>query len=274
MLGSRAEAEEIAQETFLRAHRALGEFRGEARLGDVALRHRLAAVPEPAGRRRSPASARTTRRAGPAADERRRRRHDARAERARGGPARGDRRAAGGPADRRRASRPRGPHVRGDRRGPRPRAGNGALAACTARGWSSRPSWSDSCHDLPGRARALLGSRRRRADAPTEQAQLRRAPGDVCGVSARVGALRADGRHSCERSSRRTGAGRLRRSRGGRTPAPVVRAPGARALRAVAGEAAARGRRGGAGGRPGHHDRPALARASAGAAPAEVAPGP
>jgi RNA polymerase sigma-70 factor (ECF subfamily) len=33
MLSSRAEAEEIAQETFLRAHRALGEFRGEARLG-------------------------------------------------------------------------------------------------------------------------------------------------------------------------------------------------------------------------------------------------
>jgi RNA polymerase sigma-70 factor (ECF subfamily) len=33
MLGRRAEAEEIAQETFLRAHRALGEFRGEARLG-------------------------------------------------------------------------------------------------------------------------------------------------------------------------------------------------------------------------------------------------
>lgn len=33
MLGNRAEAEEIAQETFLRAHRALGAFRGEARLG-------------------------------------------------------------------------------------------------------------------------------------------------------------------------------------------------------------------------------------------------
>ena len=33
MLGSRAEAEDIAQETFLRAHRAVGEFRGEARLG-------------------------------------------------------------------------------------------------------------------------------------------------------------------------------------------------------------------------------------------------
>ena len=33
MLGRRAEAEEIAQETFLRAHRALGAFRGEARLG-------------------------------------------------------------------------------------------------------------------------------------------------------------------------------------------------------------------------------------------------
>jgi RNA polymerase sigma-70 factor (ECF subfamily) len=33
MLGNRAEAEEIAQETFLRAHRALREFRGEARLG-------------------------------------------------------------------------------------------------------------------------------------------------------------------------------------------------------------------------------------------------
>jgi RNA polymerase sigma-70 factor (ECF subfamily) len=33
MLRSRAEAEDVAQETFLRAHRALGEFRGEARLG-------------------------------------------------------------------------------------------------------------------------------------------------------------------------------------------------------------------------------------------------
>ena len=32
MMGSRAEAEEIAQETFLRAHGALGEFRGDARL--------------------------------------------------------------------------------------------------------------------------------------------------------------------------------------------------------------------------------------------------
>ncbi len=32
MLGNRAEAEEIAQETFLRAHRALDAFRGEARL--------------------------------------------------------------------------------------------------------------------------------------------------------------------------------------------------------------------------------------------------
>jgi len=33
MLGSRAEAEDIAQDTFLRAHRAIGDFRGEARLG-------------------------------------------------------------------------------------------------------------------------------------------------------------------------------------------------------------------------------------------------
>ena len=32
MLGNRAEAEEIAQETFLRAHRALPGFRGDARL--------------------------------------------------------------------------------------------------------------------------------------------------------------------------------------------------------------------------------------------------
>jgi RNA polymerase sigma-70 factor (ECF subfamily) len=32
MLGSRAEAEEIAQEVFVRAHRALAEFRGDARL--------------------------------------------------------------------------------------------------------------------------------------------------------------------------------------------------------------------------------------------------
>lgn len=33
MLGSRAEAEEIAQEAFLRAHRAVVSFRGDARLG-------------------------------------------------------------------------------------------------------------------------------------------------------------------------------------------------------------------------------------------------
>jgi RNA polymerase sigma-70 factor (ECF subfamily) len=32
MLGNAAEAEEIAQEVFLRAHRALGDFRGEAKL--------------------------------------------------------------------------------------------------------------------------------------------------------------------------------------------------------------------------------------------------
>jgi RNA polymerase sigma-70 factor (ECF subfamily) len=32
MLGSRAEAEEIAQETFVRAHRALPDFRGDAKL--------------------------------------------------------------------------------------------------------------------------------------------------------------------------------------------------------------------------------------------------
>lgn len=32
MLGSRAEAEEVAQEVFLRVHRAVGEFRGDARL--------------------------------------------------------------------------------------------------------------------------------------------------------------------------------------------------------------------------------------------------
>ena len=32
MLGNRAEAEEVAQEAFVRAHRALGEFRGDAKL--------------------------------------------------------------------------------------------------------------------------------------------------------------------------------------------------------------------------------------------------
>jgi RNA polymerase sigma-70 factor (ECF subfamily) len=56
MLGSRAEAEEIAQETFLRAHRALGEFRGEARLGTwlYAIASRLCLNRLAAGDRRHP----------------------------------------------------------------------------------------------------------------------------------------------------------------------------------------------------------------------------
>jgi RNA polymerase sigma-70 factor (ECF subfamily) len=54
MLGNRAEAEEIAQETFLRAHRALGEFRGEARLGTwlYAIASRLCLNRLGSGRRR------------------------------------------------------------------------------------------------------------------------------------------------------------------------------------------------------------------------------
>ena len=54
MLGNHAEAEEIAQETFLRAHRALGEFRGEARLGTwlYAIASRLCLNRLGSGRRR------------------------------------------------------------------------------------------------------------------------------------------------------------------------------------------------------------------------------
>jgi hypothetical protein len=60
------------------------DFRGEAKLSTLALRNRLAALPQPAGRGRAPA-----RRAGrgdppPAASSRRRSRRRARAKRARG----------------------------------------------------------------------------------------------------------------------------------------------------------------------------------------------
>lgn len=54
MLGNRAEAEDIAQETFLRAHRALAGFRGEARLGTwlYAIASRLCLTRLAAGPRR------------------------------------------------------------------------------------------------------------------------------------------------------------------------------------------------------------------------------
>src|SRR6266446_6056556 len=98
MLGSRAEAEEIAQEVFLRAYRALADFRGDARLGTwlygIASRLCLNRLASPDRR-----------------------------------VARGHRRAAGGPASRVGAPRRRGVIVRRDRGGPRSRSRHRALAA-------------------------------------------------------------------------------------------------------------------------------------------------
>ena len=47
MLGNRAEAEEVAQEVFVRAHRALGDFRGDAKLSTwlYAITSRLCSLP-------------------------------------------------------------------------------------------------------------------------------------------------------------------------------------------------------------------------------------
>lgn len=54
MLGNRAEAEEAAQEVFLRVHRAIGEFRGEAKLSTwlYAITSRLCLTRLAAGERR------------------------------------------------------------------------------------------------------------------------------------------------------------------------------------------------------------------------------
>src|SRR6266852_4525140 len=56
MLGNRAEAEEIAQEVFLRVHRSVGEFRGEAKLSTwlYAITSRLCLNRLQAGERRHP----------------------------------------------------------------------------------------------------------------------------------------------------------------------------------------------------------------------------
>ena len=56
MLGSRAEAEEIAQETFLRAHGGLAEFRGDAKVSTwlYAIASRLCLNRLAAGERRHP----------------------------------------------------------------------------------------------------------------------------------------------------------------------------------------------------------------------------
>ena len=225
MLGSRAEAEEIAQETFLRAHRALGEFRGEARLGTwlYAIASRLCLNRLAAGT----AAPRARDESALAACRGRRRRR---------------RRGAGA----RRAGRPRC-----TRRSPRCRRTGASSSCCaTSRDWPTRRSpRSSGCssntvrsrlhrarHGPQGQAgamaamtcqetRELFSARVDDALAPPRSARAatriwRRAR------SARASGSASSGRSaSCARSSPRTGAGRLRRPRAGRAaPAVVPRA--------------------------------------------------
>ena len=129
----------------------------------MALRDRVASLPQPAGGERAPAGAP---RRGDAQPARRRpagARPDARAGRDRGGAPSRDRRARRGAADRRRSCET----SRGSRTRRSPRCSSCPSAPCargsTGRASISRKSWSDSSHDVSGRPRAPVRAAGRRA---------------------------------------------------------------------------------------------------------------
>ena len=259
MLGNRAEAEEIAQEVFLRVHRAIRGFRGDAKLStwlySITSRlclNRLATTERRLTREDDETLARVSGGGPGAAEELERRQLQAALHR----PSPPSPRTGGSwssCATWRASPTRRCP-------GPRPRAGHRALATAPgapgpegAHGEVLPVSRSEDAM-TSGRAGAVLGRprrrpRRRRAGAPG------RPPGRLCRLPARAGAIRADGQPPARRRAHPR-AGRFRRPGArGRPAGALVAAARAPAGHAVAGEAPPGGGSGGAGG---HHGRVSL----------------
>ena len=239
MMRSTAEAEEVAQETFLRAHRALGEFRGDARLSTwlyaISSRlclNRLASGESRMARHRAEDVADLPGREGGRAGRR------SRARRARGRASPGHRRAPRGPADRGDAARPRGPLLRGDRGGAGARARHGALAPASGPRGAQGKAGALSSHDLPGESRAPLGAPRWRARG--RRARPRRGPPRrLRGVRPGARRPRPHARDAA-RVARRPRAAGLRGPRPrGRAADALVRTPRSAHRAAVAREASA-----------------------------------
>ena len=157
MLGNAAEAEEIAQEVFLRVHRSVGEFRGEAKLSTW-----LYAITSRLCLNRLASAERRHSRASPEALE------DVPAGDTGGGLEREEvttalRQAiAALPEERRIVVVLRDVEGCRTRRSPARSTSSRVPCArdCTARVWTSKPSWRGSCRDMSRGARAVLGVRR------------------------------------------------------------------------------------------------------------------
>jgi len=162
MLGNRAEAEEVAQEVFLRVHKAIDDFRGEAKLSTwlYAIASRLCLNRLASGERRAVREGEETLtrlasgRPGPG-DELERSELEAALHRA----------IAELPEERRIVVVLRDLKGSRTRRSPRRSSWSWERSGrdCIGRGWTSRRSSNASCHDLSRRARALLRAHRRGA---------------------------------------------------------------------------------------------------------------
>ncbi len=237
MLGNRAEAEELAQEVFIRVHRAIGDFRGEAKLSTwlYAIASRLCLNRLSSGERRMARQGEET--LDPPGLER----GQARRRRSSGASWR-PRFTARSPSfseerrHRRRAPRSRRPLLRGDRRRARARARHGEVEASSGANGSAREARTVpamTCHDAREQFSALVDDALSADERATLDAHLA-----TCADCRRELQRFRDTVGLLRRARARPRPGRLRRSRArGFAARSLAPAPRPRPVPSLAGEA-------------------------------------